>query len=141
MPRMSSATIAALPLVAGLIRGIGGLDWLDQTVQVVLGVVLFLGFGLLSYLLLQGAATARHRAHLLLDGPLRALWETLGARRQATRGRRHDDRGGGDRDDAARLVRRARAHRARVQPLLERRDSGTIREWPRPSCPRRPPCP
>ena len=72
------STIAALPLVAGLIRGIGGLDWLDGTVQVVLGVALFVGFGVLSYLLLQGAATARHRAHLLLDGPLRALWETIG---------------------------------------------------------------
>ena len=73
------STIAALPLVAGLIRGIGGLDWLDGTVQVVLGVVLFLGFGAaLRTCLLQGAATARHRAHLLLDGPLRALWETIG---------------------------------------------------------------
>ena len=72
------STIAALPIVAGLIRGIGGLNWLDQTVQVLLGIGLFLGFGLISYLLLQGASTARHRAPLLLDGPLRALWETLG---------------------------------------------------------------
>ena len=64
--------------MAGLIRGIGGLNWLDQTVQVLLGIGLFLGFGLISYLLLQGASTARHRAPLLLDGPLRALWETLG---------------------------------------------------------------
>lgn len=70
--------IAALPVVAGLVRGVGGLDWLDSTVQVVLGVILFVAFGLISYVMFQGAAAARRRAHLLLDGPLRALWATLG---------------------------------------------------------------
>jgi len=70
--------IAAVPVLAGLARGLGGLDWLDGTVQVILGVVLFAVFGVVSYVLLQGAATARRRARLLMDGPLHALWQTLG---------------------------------------------------------------
>jgi hypothetical protein len=70
--------IAALPLVAGLARGVGGLNWLDTTVQVVLGLILFALFGLISYVLLQGSSTARQRARLLLDAPLQALWATLG---------------------------------------------------------------
>jgi hypothetical protein len=70
--------IAAVPVVAGLARGLGGLDWLDGTVQVILGLILFAVFGVVSYVLLQGAATARRRARLLMDGPLQALWQTLG---------------------------------------------------------------
>jgi len=35
-------------------------------------------FGLISYVLLQGAATARQRARLLMDGPLTALWQAVG---------------------------------------------------------------
>jgi hypothetical protein len=70
--------IAAVPVLAGLARGLGGLNWLDGTVQVILGIVLFAVFGVVSYVLLQGAATARRRARLLMDGPLHALWQTLG---------------------------------------------------------------
>ena len=70
--------IAAVPVLAGLVRGLGGLDWLDGTVQVILGLILIVVFGVVSYVLLQGAATARRRARLLMDGPLQALWQTLG---------------------------------------------------------------
>ncbi len=70
--------LAAVPLVAGLSRPLGTLDWLDATVQAVLGGVLFVLFGVVSYVLLQGAATARRRAHLLMKQPLEALWETIG---------------------------------------------------------------
>jgi hypothetical protein len=70
--------IAAVPVLAGLLRGLGGLDWLDGTVQIVIGAIAIAVFGLISYVLLRGAATARQRARLLMDGPLRALWQTIG---------------------------------------------------------------
>jgi len=70
--------IAAVPLLAGLVRGLGGLDWLDDTVQLVIGAIAIAVFGLISYVLLRGAATARQRARLLMDSPLRALWDTIG---------------------------------------------------------------
>lgn len=42
-------------------------------------MVLFVLFGLLSWVVLRGAAVARHRIMLTLDAPLKALWETIGA--------------------------------------------------------------
>jgi hypothetical protein len=42
-------------------------------------VALFVLFALISWSALRGAAVARHRIHLSLDDPLKALWETVGA--------------------------------------------------------------
>jgi hypothetical protein len=72
------SAIAAVPVLAGFARGLGGLNWLDDTVQLVIGAIAVLVFGLISYVLLQGAAAARQRARLLMDGPLTALWEAVG---------------------------------------------------------------
>lgn len=41
--------------------------------------VLFAAFGGLSWVVLRGAAVARHRIRISLDTPLHALWETIGA--------------------------------------------------------------
>ena len=42
-------------------------------------MVLFVLFGLLSWVVLRGAAVARHQIMRTLDAPLKALWETIGA--------------------------------------------------------------
>lgn len=42
-------------------------------------LVLFVAFACLSWVVLRGAAIARHRIRLSLDAPLNALWETIGA--------------------------------------------------------------
>ena len=45
----------------------------------VLTVLLFLLFVSIAWVVLRGSAVARHRIHLSLDQPLKALWETVGA--------------------------------------------------------------
>jgi hypothetical protein len=42
-------------------------------------LVLFVVFACLSWVVLRGAAVARHRIRISLDAPLNALWETMGA--------------------------------------------------------------
>jgi hypothetical protein len=46
---------------------------------IVLAVILFLVTASLSWVVIRGAAVARHRIKLTLDTPLKALWETIGA--------------------------------------------------------------
>lgn len=46
---------------------------------VVLAVVAFVLTAALSWVVIRGAAVARHRIKLTLDSPLSALWETIGA--------------------------------------------------------------
>lgn len=46
--------------------------------KVVATVLVFGAFGLASWVILRGAAVARNRIRLTMDGPLQALWETVG---------------------------------------------------------------
>lgn len=46
---------------------------------VVLAAVAFVLTAALSWVVIRGAAVARHRIKLTLDSPLQALWETIGA--------------------------------------------------------------
>lgn len=50
----------------------------SKTGFIVALLVLFVVFGCVSWLVLRGAAVARHRIRLTLDAPLMALWETIG---------------------------------------------------------------
>ena len=51
----------------------------SKTGLLILLFVLFLVLIGLTWSILRGSAVARNRIHLTLDGPLGALWETIGA--------------------------------------------------------------
>jgi len=68
---------ATLPALASLGQQLGAIDVSARWVLV--GVAVPLGlFAVLSWLLLRGAAVARHRSQLVMGRPLAALWETVG---------------------------------------------------------------
>jgi hypothetical protein len=85
-PRMSGGGIgaplllaagAAVPALASLGQQLGAIDFNARWVLVGVAVPLVL-FVLLAWLLLRGAAVARHRSQLVMRQPMAALWETLG---------------------------------------------------------------
>lgn len=68
---------ATIPALASLGQQVGAIDLNARWVLVGVAVPLLL-FVALSWLLLRGAAVARHRVQLVMGQPLAALWETLG---------------------------------------------------------------
>lgn len=68
---------AAIPALASLGQQIGGIDLDARWVLAGVAIPLLL-FVMLSWLLLRGAAVARHRSQLIMGQPLTALWETIG---------------------------------------------------------------
>lgn len=69
---------AVVPLLASASQYLGAIDFLARPVLVGLFVALFVLFGLLSSVLLSGAAVAHRRSKLIMRQPLAALWETVG---------------------------------------------------------------
>jgi hypothetical protein len=69
---------AALPLLASASQYLGAIDFLARPVLLVLFAAMFVLFGLLSSILLSGAAVAHRRSRLIMGQPLLALWETIG---------------------------------------------------------------
>lgn len=69
---------AAVPLLASASQYLGAVDFLAKPVLVGLFAGLFVLFGLLSSVLLSGAAVAHRRSKLIMRQPLAALWETVG---------------------------------------------------------------
>lgn len=68
---------AAVPALASLGQQLGAIDFNARWVLVGVAVPLVL-FVLLSWLLLRGAAVARHRSRLIMGQPIAALYETVG---------------------------------------------------------------
>jgi hypothetical protein len=68
---------ASVPLLVGIVRAAGGVRLNGVALVAVVGVLAVV-FGLVAYVLLQGAATARRRATLLCRRPLAALWQAVG---------------------------------------------------------------
>ncbi len=68
---------AALPALASLAQQLGGIEVDARWVFGGTAFALFL-FVTLAWLLLRGAAVARHRSQLVMGQPLAALWETIG---------------------------------------------------------------
>ena len=68
---------AAIPALASLGQQLGAIDLSARWVLAGVAVPLLL-FGMLSWLLLRGAAVARHRSQLIMRRPIAALWETVG---------------------------------------------------------------
>ena len=69
---------AVVPLFASIGQYLGAIDFLSRPVLVGLFAALFLLFLLLSSVLLSGAAVAHRRSNLIMQGPLAALWESVG---------------------------------------------------------------
>ena len=69
---------AALPLLASASQYLGAVDFLARPVLLILFAAMFVLFGLLSSVLLSGAAVAHRRSRLIMGQPLHALWETIG---------------------------------------------------------------
>ncbi|MDA0353128.1 MAG: hypothetical protein O3A10_13070 [Chloroflexi bacterium] len=68
---------AMVPVLASLGQQLGAIDFNARWVLVGAAISLLL-FVSLSWLLLRGAALARHRSQLIVRQPLAALWETIG---------------------------------------------------------------
>ncbi len=68
---------AAIPALASLGQQVGAIDLSARWVFAGVAVPLLL-FVVLSWLLLRGAAVARHRSQLIMRQPIAALWETIG---------------------------------------------------------------
>ena len=68
---------AAIPVVASLARQFGAVKP-SQSVFLVGGAVLFVLFGALAFVLLQGAGLARRRVTVVACQPLEALYQTIG---------------------------------------------------------------
>lgn len=69
---------ASLPVLASASQYLGAIDFLARPALLVLFAALFVLFGLLSSILLSGAAVAHRRSRLIMRQPLFALWETIG---------------------------------------------------------------
>jgi hypothetical protein len=69
---------ASLPALASLAQAMGALDLGDKRVLLVGVGLLFVLFFALSWVLLRGAAVAHRRSRLIMQGPLAALWQTIG---------------------------------------------------------------
>jgi hypothetical protein len=70
-------TGATISLALNLTRSVFSIEP-ARTPVIVGGAILFVVFGLLSFVLFRGAAVARRRSTLVLRKPLDALWETVG---------------------------------------------------------------
>ena len=70
---------AALPLLASVTDYLGAIDLRNPYVGWAGLIGLFLVFLALSTLLLRGAAVAHRRSRLIMEQPLAALWQTVGA--------------------------------------------------------------
>jgi hypothetical protein len=68
----------ALPLLASLSQYLGAIDVTNPMILWVGIGLLFVIFLSLSAAMLRGAAVAHHRSRLIMNGPLHALWETIG---------------------------------------------------------------
>jgi len=68
---------AAVPALASIGQQLGAIDIQARWVLTAVAAPLIL-FVLLSWMLLRGAAVARHRSRLILGQPLAALWQTIG---------------------------------------------------------------
>jgi hypothetical protein len=69
---------AAVPLVAGLGKSIGAIDFGSRPVWMAMTAILLVVSLLASWVLLHGAAVAHRRSGLIMKEPLAALWETIG---------------------------------------------------------------
>ena len=70
-------TGATISLGASVLRSVVSIS-LGRDAVLVGGLVVFLLFGALSWVLFRGAAVARRRTTLVLRPPLEALWQTVG---------------------------------------------------------------
>jgi hypothetical protein len=70
---------AALPLLASFTDYVGAIDLGNRSVVWGGLAALFLVFLFLSTILLRGAAVAHRRSRLIMEQPLAALWQTIGA--------------------------------------------------------------
>ena len=69
---------AAVPLVAGLGKSVGAIDFGSRKVWMALTAMLLVASLLVSWVLLRGAAVAHRRSRLIMKEPLAALWDALG---------------------------------------------------------------
>ncbi|MGE0880046.1 MAG: hypothetical protein AB7L13_21545 [Acidimicrobiia bacterium] len=70
---------AAISTVVSLLKGVSDAASKQKPVLVTVAIVVCLLFLGLAWCILRAAATARHRIRLTTQGPLQALWETIGA--------------------------------------------------------------
>jgi hypothetical protein len=70
-------TGATISLLASVLRSAFSIS-LDRVIVVSSGVVAFVIFGLISWVLFRGAAVARRRTALVLRTPLQGLYQTIG---------------------------------------------------------------
>lgn len=69
----------AAPLAASAGRWFGGIDFASRTVTFVLLALLFVFALALSTVLLSAAAVAHRRSRVIMEEPLRALWQAIGS--------------------------------------------------------------
>lgn len=69
---------AALPLLAGLGKSFGAIDFGSRSIWMALTGILLVVSLLVSWVLLHGAAVAHRRSRLIMTEPLAALWQTIG---------------------------------------------------------------
>jgi hypothetical protein len=69
---------AALPVLASVARSAGVVKKQGSPVVIALGILLVLAFGVLSWVLLQGAGVAHRRIAVGVTPALNALYETIG---------------------------------------------------------------
>lgn len=69
---------ASVSALASAFQFLGALDFTNRRLLAVSAAILFVVFFLCAGILLRGAAVARRRATLIMQGPLAALWETIG---------------------------------------------------------------
>jgi hypothetical protein len=65
-------------IFSALADSVLGIGDAAQWVQIMVGVITFALLGIASWVLLRGAAVARHRIKLSTEEPLKALWQTVG---------------------------------------------------------------
>ncbi|MCC6388153.1 MAG: hypothetical protein IT302_12315 [Dehalococcoidia bacterium] len=69
---------ASVSALASVFQFLGAVDFGNRRLLATTAAVLFVVFFLLAGILLRGAAVARRRSALTMQGPLAALWETIG---------------------------------------------------------------
>ena len=69
---------ASVSALASVFQFLGAVDFGNRRLLAITAAVLFVVFFLLAGILLRGAAVARRRSALTMQGPLGALWETIG---------------------------------------------------------------
>ena len=78
MPTVLLGSVS-VPVTATLARLFAGVEWTNRTFIVAGGVVAFVVTGLISWVVLRGAAMAHRRIQLAARAPVQALWETIGS--------------------------------------------------------------